>query len=75
MAKFNVTLRGPEGFLDFGQYETYLHENAYDVTNAIMDTLRDDGYIRLSRANRTYSVTFKEVILSFSVRPVKEEEK
>lgn len=75
MPKFDVIIHGSKGYFESGQYETAFRKDAYDASKDILDDLQDKGYVRLSHLDGSCSVIFKEAVMSFSVNPVKEEDK
>lgn len=75
MPKFDVIIRGAKGYFETGQYETAFRKGAYYASKDILDDLQDKGYIRLSHPDGSWSVIFKEAVMSFSVNTIKEEEK
>lgn len=75
MYEFEVIVRGPNGYVEAGRYKTAFIVDAFDVSKRLVNDLADEGYIRLSHTDDSYTVIFKESVMSFSVKPIEEEEK
>ena len=75
MYEFEVIVHGPNGYFESGRYRTAFIVDAFDVSERLINNLADEGYIRLSHTDGSYTVIFKESVMSFSVRPIEEEEK
>lgn len=75
MYEFEVIVHGPNGYFESGRYKTAFIVDAFQVSERLINNLADEGCIRLSHTDDSYTVIFKEAVMSFSVSPVKEEAK
>lgn len=75
MYTYQVLVRGPNGYFECGLYRTGYIIDASEVSERLADNLIKEGRMQLSHADGGYTVVFKESVLSFTVAPIKEEEK
>lgn len=75
MYTYQVLVHGPKGFLKCGLYCTGYVTDAQEVSERLADNLIKEGRMQLSHADGSYTMIFRESVLSFSVAPVKEGEK
>lgn len=75
MNEFEVVVRGPNGYIEFGRYRSSLIDDAIDASERLIKNLADDGYIWLYNGSDGCTVVYKESVTSFSVKPVEEEKK
>lgn len=75
MYTYQVFVRGPNGYLECGLYQTGYITNASGVSERLVDNLIENGRMQLSHADGGCTVVFKESVSSFTVTPVKEAEK
>lgn len=74
MYEFEVLVHGPNGYFESGRYKTGFILDAFDVSERMIRQLMDEGYIRLSHTDDSYTVILKESVMGFSVKPIKEED-
>lgn len=76
MSEFEVTVRGPNGYLEKGRYMTR-QRDAESASAVIYNRVKDDGYTLLWNTDDFYTActaVFKESVMSFSVEPITREE-
>jgi hypothetical protein len=73
--KFEVIIRGSNGYFETGHYKTTDNANVLAASDLILEDLKERGYVRLWHDDGSCSVICSEAVLSFSVNQVKEEEK
>lgn len=74
MAKrFEVIIRGPNGYFEIGSYKTTNNANALTASDLILEDLGKQGYVRLWHDDGSCSVVCSEAVLSFSVKLIEEE--
>lgn len=71
--KFEVIIRGPNGYFETGHYKTTGNANVYAASDLILEDLKNLGYVRLWHDDGSCSVISSEAVMSFSVNQVKEE--
>lgn len=73
--KFEVIIRGPNGYFETGHYKTTDNANVLAASDLIIDDLQQHGYLRLWHDDGSCSLIFSESVMSYSVKLIEEEKK